>query len=85
VTLFPGTLLQGRTVIGEGAEIGPDTRLVDCVVGAGAVVEHSVGRDADVGAGARVGPFASLEPGSHVPAGTRTGPFYNAKGEEPAI
>ena len=34
VTLFPGTILQGRTVVGDGAEIGPDTRLVDCVVGA---------------------------------------------------
>src|SRR3954464_10085765 len=34
VTLFPGTLLQGSTVIGEGAEIGPNTRLVECTVGA---------------------------------------------------
>ncbi len=76
VTLFPGTILQGATVVAEGAEIGPNTRLVDCVVGAGAVVEHTVGRDADIGAGAAVGPFAVLEPGAHVAAGQRTGPFY---------
>ncbi|MCB1003486.1 MAG: NTP transferase domain-containing protein, partial [Acidimicrobiales bacterium] len=38
VTLFPGTILQGDTVIGAGAEIGPHTRLVDCVVGDGARV-----------------------------------------------
>jgi bifunctional UDP-N-acetylglucosamine pyrophosphorylase / glucosamine-1-phosphate N-acetyltransferase len=81
VTLFPGTLLQGRTVVGAGAEIGPDTRLVDSVVGPRARVETSVGRDADVGADAVVGPFAALEPGSHVPAGTRTGPFYTAVGD----
>ena len=56
--LFPGTLLQGRTVIGSGAEIGPDTRLVDCVVGEQAVVEFTVGRDAEIGPGAIVGPFA---------------------------
>ena len=31
VTLFPGTILQGRTIVGAGCEIGPDTRLVDCV------------------------------------------------------
>ncbi len=43
VTLFPGTILQGRCVVGAGAEIGPDTRLVDCVVGAGAVVENDHG------------------------------------------
>lgn len=79
VTLFPGTLLQGRSVIGAGAEIGPDTRLVDCVVGEGAVVEQTVGRDAEIGAGAVVGPYASLEPGSHVPADSRTGSFYTAR------
>ena len=34
VTLFPGTMLQGRTVIGAGRAIGPAVRLVDCMVGA---------------------------------------------------
>ncbi len=80
VTLFPGTMLHGDTTIGEGAEIGPGTRLVDCVVGARAIVTNTVGRQADVGADARVGPFAVLEPGSSIPAGTTTGPFYTASG-----
>lgn len=78
VTLFPGTILQGRTAVGRGAEVGPDTRLVDTVVGAGAVVANTVGRDAEVGADAVVGPFASLEPGSSIGSGQRTGPFYTA-------
>ncbi len=78
VTLFPGTMLQGRCVVGAGAELGPDTRLVDCVVGAGAIVDQTVGRDAEVGEHAVVGPFAVLEPGSLVPASTRTGAFYTA-------
>ncbi len=85
VTLFPGTLLQGTTVIGSGAEIGPDTRLVDCVVGEHAVVELTAGRDAEIGAGAIVGPFASLEPGSHVPADSRTGAFYTATSNDDTI
>lgn len=76
VTLYPGTLLQGRTVIGRGCDIGPDTRLVDCIVGDGAIVEHTVGRDAEIGVGAHVGPYAALGPGSSVPSGTTTGPFY---------
>jgi len=79
VTLFPGTLLQGRTVVGQGTELGPDTRLVDSVVGADCVVEQTVGRDAEVGGGAVVGPFAVLEPGAHVPAGARTGAFYTGR------
>src|SRR4051794_14440450 len=53
VTLSPGVILQGQTVIGERAEIGPDTRLTDCVIGAGVVIEKAVGRDAEVGAEAR--------------------------------
>jgi bifunctional UDP-N-acetylglucosamine pyrophosphorylase / glucosamine-1-phosphate N-acetyltransferase len=76
VTLFPGTLLQGNTVIGEGAEIGPDTHLVDCAVGQGARIRHTVGRDAEVGSFAEVGPFAVLEPGASVAPATTTGPFH---------
>jgi len=77
VTLFPGTILQGRTIVGAGAEIGPGTRLVDSVVGPGARVEMTVCRDADIGADSIVGPFAVLEPGDSVPGGMRTGPFYS--------
>ena len=82
VTLFPGTLLQGETVVGDHAEIGPDTRLVDCVVGENARLEQVVGRDAEIGAGAVVGPFAVLEPGSQIPSGARTGPFYTASADD---
>jgi bifunctional UDP-N-acetylglucosamine pyrophosphorylase/glucosamine-1-phosphate N-acetyltransferase len=78
VTLFPNTLLQGRTVVEAGAEIGPDTRLVDCTVGARAVVEKTSGREATIGADAVVGPFAVLDPGSTISDGARTGAFYTA-------
>jgi len=78
VTLFPGAILQGSTTIGAGAQIGPDTRLVDCTVGDGAVVEQTVARQAEIGADARVGPFASLAPGARVAPGTVTGPFFAA-------
>jgi bifunctional UDP-N-acetylglucosamine pyrophosphorylase/glucosamine-1-phosphate N-acetyltransferase len=82
VSIFPGTILQGRTVVGEGAEIGPDTRLVDCAVGARARVEKTMARDAEVGAGAHVGPFAVLHPGAQVDSDSVTGPFYTATNSE---
>jgi bifunctional UDP-N-acetylglucosamine pyrophosphorylase/glucosamine-1-phosphate N-acetyltransferase len=78
VTLYPGTILQGSTVIGDGCEIGPDTRLVDCAVGDGAIVEHTVGHDAEVGPGAVVGPYAHLPAGSSVASSSTTGAFYTA-------
>ena len=76
VTLFPGTVLQGATVVGAGSEIGPGTRLTDTRVGERATVTESVATHADIGDDAVVGPFAVLEPGSRVAAGTLTGPFY---------
>ena len=62
VVLLPGTLLEGQTAVGEGAVIGPHTRLVDCAVGAEAVVEMSWGIDAEIDPRQRVGPFAILGP-----------------------
>lgn len=82
VTLYPGTLLQGRSIIGDGCDIGPDTRLVDCMVGAGAVVENSVCRDAEIGAGAVVGPYAVLPPGTVVASDERTGAFYTGRADD---
>ena len=76
VTLYPGTMLQGSTVVGDGCDIGPDTRLVDCEVGHDAVDEHAVCRESRIGDGSRVGPYAFLPPGSTVSSGTDTGAFY---------
>lgn len=78
VTLYPGTMLQGSTTIGDGCEIGPDARLIDCAVERDAVVTHTVGTDAEVGAGAEVGPYAHLPAGSSVTSETVTGAFYTA-------
>ena len=73
-------------MVGGRSEIGPGTRLVDSVVGEGAVVANTVAVSAEIGDGARVGPFAHLEPGASVAAGASTGPFYasGAGGDAPA-
>jgi len=78
VTLYPGTILEGSTIIGDGCEIGPDTRLEDCVVGTDCRIQHTVGVDAEIGTGARVGPYAHLPAGSSVASGAVTGAFYTA-------
>lgn len=75
VTLFPGTILQGRTVVGEGAELGPNTRIVDGLVGAGAVVAQTTAIEAEIGAGATVGPYAVLDAGAVVSPGEVVGAF----------
>ncbi len=82
VTLFPGVILQGATKIGNGTEIGPNTRLVDCIVGEGCMIEETTARTAVIGDGATVGPYAVLHPGAEIPAFHRTGPFYNSSAAE---
>jgi bifunctional UDP-N-acetylglucosamine pyrophosphorylase/glucosamine-1-phosphate N-acetyltransferase len=78
VTIYPGTILQGSTAIGDRCEIGPDAQLVDCAVEAGAKIVHAVGHDAEVGTDAVVGPYAHLPAGSSVTSESVTGAFYTA-------
>ena len=78
VTLYPGTILEGNTVVGDGSEVGPDTRLDDCVVGRDCRVQHAVGVEAEISDRARVGPYAYLPAGSHVGKAVVTGAFYTA-------
>ncbi len=80
VTLFPGTMLQGSTVVGDGCEIGPDSRVDRTTVGRNTVIEKTMARGAVIGDNCRVGPFAVIEAGAEVPDGTVTGPFYAAPG-----
>ncbi|HET8929124.1 MAG TPA: sugar phosphate nucleotidyltransferase [Acidimicrobiales bacterium] len=62
VTVFPGAVLRGATVVDEGAQIGPHAVLVDAVVGAGAVIGASAVLEsgAVVEAGAQVDPLTLL-------------------------
>ncbi len=65
----PGTQLEGSTTIASGARVGPGCLLRDTAVGAGAIVISSYCEKAVIGAGARVGPFVHLLPGSKVATG----------------
>ena len=82
VTLLPDTILEGRTVVGAGAVVGPGCRLVDTIVGPGAVVQQTVAREAAIGAAATVGPWVSLRPGTHLGVGAHVGTFVETKNAE---
>ncbi|MEO6828071.1 MAG: bifunctional UDP-N-acetylglucosamine diphosphorylase/glucosamine-1-phosphate N-acetyltransferase GlmU [Microbacteriaceae bacterium] len=79
VTVLPGTQLRGATVVDSGATIGPDTTLVDCEIGAGAVVKRTDATLAVIGAGASVGPFSYLRPGTRLGADGKIGAFVETK------
>ncbi|WP_346621705.1 bifunctional UDP-N-acetylglucosamine diphosphorylase/glucosamine-1-phosphate N-acetyltransferase GlmU [Blastococcus montanus] len=77
--LRPGTQLEGVTSVGAGAEVGPDTTLVDTEVGESATVvrTHAVG--ARIGAEVSVGPFAYLRPGTVLGPRAKVGTFVETK------
>jgi bifunctional UDP-N-acetylglucosamine pyrophosphorylase/glucosamine-1-phosphate N-acetyltransferase len=76
ITLYPGTMLHGSTVVDNGCNIGPNARLIDCKVGQGVQIQYSVAEGVEFKAGARVGPYAALSRGTVVEANEVTGPFY---------
>lgn len=77
--VHPGTQLLGATHVGEGAEVGPNTRLTDTVVHAGARVDNTVAYSSEVGEGASVGPFAYLRPGTRLGTKGKIGTYVETK------
>ncbi|MDR1236639.1 MAG: bifunctional UDP-N-acetylglucosamine diphosphorylase/glucosamine-1-phosphate N-acetyltransferase GlmU [Propionibacteriaceae bacterium] len=79
VTLKPGTSLEGATSVASGAVIGPDTTLIDVEVAENAEVVRTHAVLSVIGAGASVGPFAYLRPGTQVGERAKIGAFVEAK------
>ena len=79
VTLLPGTYLRGMTVVGEGANVGPEVVLVDTEVGAGASVIKAHATGSRIGDGASVGPYSYLRPGTDLGADGKIGTFVETK------
>lgn len=77
--VHPGTQLLGATRIGGRCQVGPDTTLTDVTVGDDAVVVRTHGGQATIGAGAAVGPFAYLRPGTVLGATAKLGAFVETK------
>ena len=73
------TGLHGRTTVARGAVVGPDTTLLDVVVGEGASVVRSQVASAEIGAGAMVGPFTFVRPGTVLGARAKLGAYVEAK------
>lgn len=78
-TIHPFTFLEGNTTIGAGAEVGPQVKIADSSIGAGATVTFAVVRGAEIGPEASVGPFASVRPGTKLARGAKLGTFVESK------
>ncbi|WP_425503329.1 bifunctional UDP-N-acetylglucosamine diphosphorylase/glucosamine-1-phosphate N-acetyltransferase GlmU [Psychromicrobium silvestre] len=79
VTLLPGIQLHGNTTVERDAVVGPDCTLTDVQIGEAATVTRSHGSGAIISAGASVGPFSYLRPGTVLGEQGKIGAFYETK------
>ncbi len=77
--IYPQTILEGETKVAEGCRLGPGSHLVDTQVEAGVVCRQSVVFESRLSAGALVGPFAHIRPGSVIGPGAKIGDFVEIK------
>ncbi len=77
--LLPNTWLTGKTVIGEGCEIGPGTIISDSSIGNHCHLLASVIEGAEVEDEVGMGPFCHLRKGAHLGRGVHMGNFGEVK------
>ena len=78
-TLHPQTHLAGRTSVGRGCIIGPNTVIANSSIADGSEVVQSMVKDSIVGSGVSVGPFAHLRGSTVVEQDARIGNFVEMK------
>jgi len=77
--VYPGTFLEGATVIGSGCTVGPHTTIRDSRVGDNCHIDRSVIISSEVGDNCHIGPFAYLRPGTVLEEGVKIGDFVEIK------
>lgn len=77
--VYPGVVLQGKTVIGENCEIIGNSRIIDSVLGNNIRVESSVIEESILEDGVTMGPFAHIRPKSLLKEKVHIGNFVEVK------
>jgi len=78
-TIEPGTSLRGRTEVGAGSVVGPNTTLIDSKLGERVAAPHSYLVECEVLDGCSVGPFAYIRPQTVLAEGAKAGSFVEIK------
>lgn len=77
--IYPNTHLQKQTQIGSGCTIGPNSRIVDSLVGDGTSIDSSIVLESTLGKNCIVGPFAYLRPATKLADRVKVGDFVELK------
>ena len=77
--ILPNTHITGKSVIGGGCKIGPNTIIDNAHIGDDCEIVSSVVRDSTLESGVDVGPFSHIRGGSHIEAGVHVGTSAEVK------
>ncbi|MHB8157228.1 MAG: bifunctional UDP-N-acetylglucosamine diphosphorylase/glucosamine-1-phosphate N-acetyltransferase GlmU [Desulfocucumaceae bacterium] len=77
--VYPGTMIHGNTIIGEGCTIGPFTQIFSARIQANVTVRQSVIEDSDIGSDCLIGPYSYIRPGCVLKGQVKVGDFVELK------
>ncbi|MEO5952794.1 MAG: hypothetical protein ABIQ44_10040, partial [Chloroflexia bacterium] len=77
--VYPGTILEGKTNIGNGCVIGPNTHIIDSTVGDNCRIVSSMIEESVIDNGVTVGPYSHMRPGTHLHEHVHIGNFVEVK------
>ncbi|ERI93098.1 UDP-N-acetylglucosamine diphosphorylase/glucosamine-1-phosphate N-acetyltransferase [Clostridiales bacterium oral taxon 876 str. F0540] len=77
--IYPGNVLEGKTVIMENCMLYPNSRIADSTIEANVDIQSSVIIESRIGEGTTVGPFAYIRPDSVIGKHARIGDFVEIK------
>ena len=77
--ILPNTHLRGKTTIGEGCEIGPNSLIEACTIGDRCRVTASILEEAIMEEESNIGPFGHLRKGARLCRGAHMGNFGEMK------
>lgn len=77
--VHPNTIIEGKTSIGKGCELGPNTWIKDSQLGDGVRAYMSHIERAEMGDNSRCGPFANMRPGARLAEKVKIGNFVEIK------
>lgn len=78
-TVYPFTIIEGRSVFGENCSLGPGVHLRDIKAGKHVTIANSVAMESVIEDQCTIGPFAYIRPGCHLKQKVKIGDFVEIK------
>jgi bifunctional UDP-N-acetylglucosamine pyrophosphorylase/glucosamine-1-phosphate N-acetyltransferase len=77
--LYPGTVLEGHTTIGEDCQIGPYVRMTNVKMGNQDHLQFTYAHDCEIKNGCEIGPFVHFRPNTVIGNNVKVGNYMEVK------